>query len=80
MIFFGRQTYSKVSPFYSQKVSAQDFDLKKPLKSEYINLYVSVYENSDDIAMTANPDKVYSTTNQKNDSAKKEQRGYKVRT
>uniref|UniRef100_K1QK66 Uncharacterized protein n=1 Tax=Magallana gigas TaxID=29159 RepID=K1QK66_MAGGI len=35
-----------------------------------------MYENSDDIAMTANPDNVYSNTNHSNDSAK-QQRGYK---
>lgn len=42
-----------------------------------MSLYFIVYENSDDIAMTANPDNVYSNTNHNNDSTK-EQRGYKV--
>lgn len=52
---------------------------KEIIKVWIFNLYFLVYENSDDIAMTANPDTVYSNTNQNNDSAK-EQRGYKVRT
>lgn len=52
---------------------------KEIIKVWIFNLYFLVYENSDDIAMTANPDTVYSNTNQNNDSAK-EERGYKVRT
>lgn len=67
--------YSDVKP--KRGFFKKDGKDKKEKRQKRKQEVADVYENSDDIAMTANPDNVYSNTNHKNDSAKKEQRGYK---
>ncbi|XP_065933069.1 hemicentin-1-like isoform X2 [Magallana gigas] len=66
--------YSDVKP--KKGFFKKDGKVKKEKRQKRKQEVADVYENSDDIAMTANPDTVYSNTNQNNDSAK-EQRGYK---
>lgn len=67
--------YSDVKP--KRGFFKKNGKVKKEKRQKRKQEVADVYENSDDIAMTANPDNVYSNTNHKNDSAKKEQRGYK---
>lgn len=54
----------------------KDGKVKKEKRQKRKQEVADVYENSDDIAMTTNPDNVYSNANHNNDSAK-QQRGYK---